>query len=274
MGSANQSSDRASLLQRFRALPKDSAPKTLFISLAVCFVCSLVVSGAAIWLRPLHREHLEREQRALLLEMLERQPGLSELLGGIDASAIETRIVNLDTGEEATDVDAASYDERAAVSDPARSMPIPKARDFAGIERRARWARVYLVRHEGRIRSVILPIYGRGYGGLIYGFLALEGDANTIAGISFYEHAETPGIGDEITELEWRERWRGKHVRNTEGTVRIRVVDEEAAKTAEDPLHRVDAIGGATRSSQGVGNIVRFWMGDDGFGPYLRSLKP
>jgi len=271
---SRQHHDRASLLQRFRALPKDSAPKTLLVSLAVCLVCSLVVSAAAIWLRPLHREHLKREQRAHVLEMLEQQPGLSKLLGGIDPSAIETRIVNLDRGEEDTDIDAATYDPRAAARDPARSTTIPKERDFAGIERRARWARVYVIRHEGRIRSLILPIFGRGYGGLIHGYLALEGDANTIAGISFYEHTETPGIGDEITHGAWRERWHGKRVRNAEGKVRIRVVDEEAAKTDEDPLHRVDAIGGATRSSQGVGNMVRFWMGDDGFGPYLRSLQP
>lgn len=274
MGNANSSAGRTSWLRRFRALPKDSTPKTLLVSLAVCLVCSFVVSAAAIWLRPLHRAHLEREQRALILEMLERQPGLSERLGGIDASDIETRIVNLDTGKEAHDVDAATYDVRAAAIDPARSTPIPKARDFARIERRARWSRVYVIRHEGRIRSVILPIYGRGYGGLIYGYLALEGDLNTIAGVSFYEHAESPGIGDEITALEWRERWRGKRVRGTDGNVRIRVVDEETARADDDEAHRVDAIGGATRSSQGVGNMVRFWMGDDGFGPYLRSLKP
>jgi Na+-transporting NADH:ubiquinone oxidoreductase subunit C len=262
-----------SWLQRFRALPKDSAPKTLLFSLALCLACSLVVSAAAIWLRPMHRKHQERGQRGILLEMLQQQPGLSELLGGIDASAIETRIVNLDTGEESTEVDPADYDERAAATDPARSTPIPKDRDFAGVGRRARWARVYVIRHEGQLRSLILPIYGRGYGGLIHGYLALEGDANTIAGISFHEHAETPGIGDQITEPEWRERWRGKQVRGGDGAVQIRVVDTKAPAAAGDALHRVDAIGGATRSSQGVGNMVRFWLGDDGFGPYLRSIK-
>jgi len=208
-----------------------------------------------------------------MLEMLLRQPGLAELLGGIDSRNIETRIVDLTTGEEVTDVDPATYDPRAAAKDPRRSTAVPKARDLAGIGRRVRWAPVYVVRHEGRVRSLVLPVHGKGYGGMIYGYLALEGDANTIAGLSFYEHAETPGIGGEIDEAGWRDLWRGKRLRDDGGRVRIRVVDEDAPDTG-DRAHRVDAIGGATRTSEGVERMIRFWLGDDGFGPYLRRFGP
>ena len=52
-------------LRRFRALDKESVPKTLIISLGVCFACSLVVSGAAVFLAPLHRANIAQEQRHL-----------------------------------------------------------------------------------------------------------------------------------------------------------------------------------------------------------------
>jgi Na+-transporting NADH:ubiquinone oxidoreductase subunit C len=247
---------RASWWRRLLAAPRDSVPKTLLVSFAVCLACSLVVSGAAIWLRPISRQHAERERKSRILEMLANQPGLSELLGDVGADALEAHLIDLATGEEVAGVDPATFDPRAAEK-----------------ERRARWAAVYLVRHEGRVRSILLPIHGRGYGGMIYGYLALEGDANTVAGISFYAHSETPGIGDEITDAAWRSRWRGKRIRDEAGELRLRMASEDEPD-AGDGVHRVDAIGGATRSSQGVGNMVRFWMGEDGFGPYLRRFRP
>ena len=251
----------------------ESAAKTLLVSLAVCLVCSFVVSAAAVWLRPLQRANLERRKTAEILDMLRAQPGLSELLGGIDAAAVETRMVDLERGVEVADVDPATYDLRAASVDPAQSVALPADRDPARIGRRPRLAPVHLVRHEGRLRAIILPIYGRGYGGMIHGYLALEGDANTVSGVSFYEHAETPGIGAAITGPTWRGRWSGKRLRDAEGALRIRVVDAKTPEAAGDALHRVDAISGATRSSQGVGHMVRFWTGPDGFGPYLEGLR-
>ena len=252
---------------------RESAPRVLGVTVAICLVCSLVVSFAALHLTPLHRENVAREQRRHMREILESQPGLAALLRGGEKVALETRLVELASGHVLRNADAAGFDQRAAARDPLQSVAIPAERDVAGIRRRARRAAVYEVRHGGRLEMLILPIHGRGYGGLMYGYLALAGDANTILGITFYEHEETPGIGGDIEEADWRDLWRGKRVRDAEGRVQIRVIEEDVP-SALDPRYRVDAIGGATRTSQGVANMVRFWMGDDGFGPYLRRVVP
>jgi Na+-transporting NADH:ubiquinone oxidoreductase subunit C len=151
-------------------------------------------------------------------------------------------------------------------------VAIPSDRDHARLGRRERHAPAYLVRSPERLEIVVLPIRGRGYQSVIFGYLALDGDANTVVGITFYEHGETPGVGSEIETEAWREGWTGKHVADEAGVVRIRVVDPEA-RPEGDPRFLVDGIAGATRSSQGVGNMVRFWVGDDAFGPYLRRLR-
>ena len=250
-----------------------SAPRVLLTSVAICLVCSLVVSLAALYLAPLHRENVAREQRRHMLEILESHPGLAALLRGGETVELETRLVELSSGHVLRDADGAGFDQGAAAKDPVQSVALPSERDMAGIGRRAKRALVYEVRHGWRLAMLILPIHGQGYGGLMYGYLALGADANTILGITFYKHEETPGIGGDIEEADWRDLWRGKRLRDEEGRVAIRVIEEDVPSSL-DPLYRVDAIGGATRTSQGVANMVRFWMGDDGFGPYLRRAVP
>lgn len=250
---------------------RESAGRTLAFTLAVCLVCSSFVSAAAVLLRPYRQEQSRREQQAQIRAILERQPGIAELLGG-GGAGLTAYVIDLATGEVAPGLDPQTYDARAAARDPEASVPIPPERDLAGLERRERCATVYLVRREGALAVVVLPIRGRGYASVIHGYLALAGDANRVLGITFYEHGETPGVGTEIESEDWRGLWVGKRLRDESGEVRIRVVDPDAPPEGDAPF-RVDGIGGATRSSQGVGNMVRFWVGEDGFGPYLRRLR-
>ncbi len=118
----------------------------------------------------------------------------------------------------------------------------------------------------------MLPVYGQGYLSTIRGYLALAGDTNTVRGIRFFEHEETPGLGSEIESEAWRSAWRGKRLRDEQGEIRIRVV-REAQSGALPAEHRIQGISGATRTSDGVSNLVRFWVGPDGFGPYLERIR-
>ncbi|NQV54738.1 MAG: FMN-binding protein [Rhodospirillales bacterium] len=102
------------------------------------------------------------------------------------------------------------YDQRKAASDPNQRIAIPKELDIAGLGTRASFAVIYLVNQAGKTRQVILPMRGRGYGSMIYGYLGLGEDMNTVAGLTFYEHRETPGLGALIDSSAWKNQWRGK----------------------------------------------------------------
>lgn len=251
--------------QRFRDAPLDSPVKTLAVAAGVCLACSLLVSTAAVMLRPRVLQNQRAERNAYIIEILKGVPGLAEAVGGLDVRNLEARVVELESGEYDEAMDPATYDPRKAAADAELSVTLPRERDLAGIGQRARWASVYIVRESGRPRLFILPVYGQGFVSTLHGYLALDGDGNTIRALSFYEHGETPGLGAEIEAPAWQARWQGKKVRDPGGTLRVQV----AAGSAQTE-YEVDGISGATYTGNGVTNLLRFWLGPDGFGPFLR----
>jgi Na+-transporting NADH:ubiquinone oxidoreductase subunit C len=98
--------------------------------------------------------------------------------------------------------------------------------------------------------------------------LALEADLTTVAALTILEQGETAGLGARIEEPEWQAQWQGKQVANEEGETVIAVVRGKAANAYE-----VDGISGASRTGNGVTNMLRYWLGDHGFGPFLERLK-
>ena len=103
-----------------------------------------------------------------------------------------------------------------------------------------------------------------------HGSLAVEENGNDIFGLQFYEHAETPGLGAEVDNPRWKSLWSGKKLHDTDGALQITVAKSVPAAGAE---HHIDALAGATLTSVGVDNLVRFWMGEQGFAPLLAKLK-
>src|SRR5690606_25506500 len=145
--------------------------------------------------------------------------------------------------------------------------------DLARVGRRARRQRIYLLRDAGQLSRVILPIHGYGLWSTMHGFVAVRPDGNTVADITFYDHGETPGLGDFVTKPAWQRAWRGKRLFDPSGALQIEVVPRRVP--AGDPLadHHVDGVSGATLTARGVTNTLRYWMGEHGYGPYLRSLQ-
>ena len=264
---------RGGWLRRLGEMPNDRPAKILIVVGAVAFVCSLLVSSTAQLLEPLQAANREREREQHLREILARVPGMEELIGGPVAAKLTERVIELDTGEEVSTIDAAGFDQRSAALDPQRSIELPAERDIAGIGRRSKYATVYRVERDGELELLILPVHGSGYISTLYGYVVLAGDANTLLDVSFYEHSETPGVGSQVTDARWRAQWRGKRVRDPDGRLRIRVAREPVHPSSSEAVYAVNGITGATRTSQGVSNLLRFWLGDDGFGPYLRNLR-
>jgi Na+-transporting NADH:ubiquinone oxidoreductase subunit C len=229
----------------FLALPNDNSAKTFGMALLVALVCSLVVSIMAATLKPL-------QDANRLADSVARMLGMLEILG---EGVPDTRLVDLATG---------AY----AGSDPGTSTLLPAYRDRAGLGSREDVATVFELRVDGALKLVILPVRGTGYQSTLKGYLALTADLNTVAGLTFYEQDETPGMGARIEEDAWLTLWPGKQVADNEAVIRIEVV-----KGAGAGVHEVDGISGATRTGSGVTNLLRFWLGPDGYGPYLERLK-
>lgn len=260
------------MIGKILALPNDDTRKILFVAFSLCLACSLVVSTAAVYLRPLQEANKALDRKKNILDVA----GL--LTSGIDieqsfAAQIESRVIDLDTGEFRFDVDPENYNQRAAARDPELSDPIPKADDFASIGRRARYAPVYIVREGADLAQLILPIHGYGLWSTMYGFLALESDLQTVAGIKFYDHAETPGLGGEIDNPIWQAKWIGKQIYDESGMQRLRVIKGPVDSSAADTKYQVDGISGATLTGNGVTNMLEFWLGENGFGEFLIRIQ-
>lgn len=255
------------------ARPAETPGRTFAVAAAVCVVCSLAVSTTAVLLRPLREAHLARERNASILAVLSTIPGLRAAVGSIDAADLEARVIDLETGATVPDVDPADWDPLAAAADPQASVSLPSRRDLAGLGRRERWATVYALRDDESegdgLRLVLLPVRGSGFQSMLYGYLALDADLDTVLGLSFYEHGETPGLGSLITDPAWLLQWHGKRARDDAGALQLGVAMGPAEPG--DP-HQVDGLSGATWTGDGVTNLLRFWLGDDGYGPFLERL--
>ena len=253
----------------------ESPIRTLMVVFMVALVCSILVSVSAIGLRPiqLQNELIERYRNIVLLTGLaEEGQALSDadILSVVEQ--LDVRVVNLDTGAFEPDLDPDDVNARSAVNDPARSTEIATEEDLARLGRRAIHEVVYLVRVEDRIERVILPIHGQGMWSTLYGYLALESDLKTIAAVTFYEHTETAGLGDQIVDASWQAKWQGREMFGSGGDVQFRVATGLVDPDSRAARHEVDAISGATVTTNAVTSLIRYWFGPSGYGPFLDNL--
>ena len=268
----------------------ESTGRTLLVAITLCVVSSIFVSYAAVALKPaqIANKMLDRNKNILAAA------GMMKLSDDVSAQKvtemfkkhIEVKVVDLKTGdyltkanatqpwEKAYAEDPASYDQRKAAKLPKESEVLPAAIDIAGIKRQAKYATVYLVKDdEGKVQSIVLPVHGYGLWSTLYGFLALKTDLTTVVGLGFYEEGETPGLGGEVENPKWKALWPGKKVFNDKGEVDIRLIKGNVDPNSPDAAHEVDGLAGATLTSRGVTHLVNYWLGENGFGPYLAKLK-
>ena len=250
----------------------DSIKKTIIVTVLLCIVCSVIVSAAAVLLRPAQVANKSLDFKRNILSAA----GLLEAGKNVDAifsERVVTRVVDLKTGKFTDAVDPASYDQRRASKDPSLSTNLSADEDIAKISRRADYSVVYLIQDENeQLQKIILPVKGYGLWSTLYGFLALEADANTVVGLVFYEHAETPGLGGEVDNPVWKAKWVGKEVYD-EGDVAISIIKGSVDPSSSNAVHQVDGLSGATLTSRGVHNLLHFWLGDNGYKPFMTNLK-
>jgi len=243
---------------------------------AVCVVCSIFVAGSAVALK--ERQDInavvDKQKQVLKVAGLLKE---DETISNAEvAKRFETnlvpRVVNLETGEYAADVDAAGFDQDKAAKDPATSEAAP-AGNPAKVQRVPKQALIYqLVGPDKAIKALIIPVEGKGLWSTLKGFIALDTDTTTVQGLTFYSHKETPGLGGEVDNPKWKALWPGRKVFDDQWNAKLTVVKGQAGPPADDPF-RVDGLAGATLTSRGVTHLVQFWLGADAFGPYLKRFR-
>jgi Na+-transporting NADH:ubiquinone oxidoreductase subunit C len=251
-----------------------SVAYTLRFAAIVAAVASTVVATTAVGLSSRQEANRLLDQRRKVLEAA----GLSAPGERLSRAAVTRRfeeniratVVELRTGEVADDLDAASFDQRKATRDPERSRSAPD--NDAGVSRVPDHVRVYHVVRADEIDALVLPFEGVGLWSTIYGFVALSADLSTVRGITFYEHAETAGLGALINEPDWRRLWEGRRVFDEQWEPRLRVIKGRAGPPEESP-YEVDGLAGATLTGNGVTAALHFWLGDAGLGPYLDRYR-
>ncbi len=251
---------------------RHSAVYTILFAGAVCVVCAVLVSSSAVSLNERQQLNalLDKQKNVLYAAGLaapDEPLGREEILKRFEN--VRAIVIDLATGEE-TNIDPTTFDQAKAAADPASSREAPANR--AAIQRVPHRALVYHVMENGEAVMCVIPIEGYGLWSTLYGFLAVGPDGNTIRGLTFYQHGETPGLGGEVDNPRWKALWPGRMVYDDAGNPAIRVIKGVAGSPQEAP-HQVDGLTGATITGNGVSTMLQFWLGDAGFRKYLRRFR-
>jgi Na+-transporting NADH:ubiquinone oxidoreductase subunit C len=274
-------------------MARESTRHTFQVALLLCLVCSFVVSLAAVSLRERQQQNREaaRNRNVLMAAFpgelsdeasfteFYKQRGVAGLEEFFDRF-VDLHAINLNSGETVAEFDAAAYDQVLAARDPQKSSELDlrsqRRRDVAGIKSREDVGCVYLVRGSesgSGYETIVLPIRGYGLWSTLKGFVAIDavslsdGPASArVRGLTYYQHKETPGLGGEVDNPGWKAKWPGKRIFDSKWNVKLKVSKSPRG------AHDVDALTGATITSNAVSNMLAFWLGPDGYGPFLKKL--
>jgi Na+-transporting NADH:ubiquinone oxidoreductase subunit C len=266
----------------------ESNKQTLIVATCLCLVCSVMVSTAAVVLRPAQQ----------IQKLLDIQKNILKVAGIYDKTlkvdsqfkVVEPVLIELagkrpritDPSEEG--INLKTYDPRKAAKKEHDSVEVNPPGSLPQIARREIYTIAYEIRKEdGNLDQVILPIYGKGLWSTLYGFIAVDADGQTIRGITFYEHGETPGLGGEVDNPVWKAVWTGKSAFAASDiaaasfdhlpTPTVKVAKGEVTANTPQAEFKVDGLSGATITSNGVTSFVRYWLGPDAFGSYLQQIR-
>ena len=252
------------------------ALNTLTVAFVLCLVCSVLVSSIAVGLKPIQERNklLDRNKNILSAAGLyDRRKHTNDDVQAL-FEQFSVHIVNLNEGRFSTTqelqtsgIDLQTYEERRGARNPDISKSL-RGNDPAGILRRAHYATVYILEEAGSIELLVLPVRGAGLWGPMNGFLVLEGDLNTIRGLAFYDHKETPGLGAKVDDQQWKDQWPGKSAFDDQGDIAVEVVKGRA-----DADNEIDGLSGATLTTRGVDQMIKFWLGERGFAKFLDKLQ-
>ena len=249
---------------------KDSALNIAFIGIGLCLLCSAIISLIAIQLRSVQNENVVKDMQKKIVS----SAGLELEYGSVENAMmnIKTIVVDLDQGK-IVDINPNSYELSKELREEGKYKFLSAENDIASIKKREKYSKVYIEYKDDKINTLILPVRGYGLWGILYGYLAIKSDFNTVAGLEFYEHKETPGLGAEIDNPKWKALWKGKKIYQENGEVSLKVIKGNVLASSDNINYEVDGLSGATLTCNGVTNLIAYWMGSDGFLNFINNLR-
>lgn len=259
-------------------MSNESTRKTVQTALGVCLVCSILVSTTAVSLKRKQKQNQEIDMMKNIL-----------MVGNLDytkSSIVETfrknihpEWIDLETGKTVSkdslrnQIVSEICNIKEMIKNEKNTIPITPEEDIANIRKKLRFITIYQIVQNQTIQKYILPVYGKGLWSTLYGFIALDKDLKTIRGLTFYDHGETPGLGGEVDNPRWKSLWVGKQAYDEEGQLRIEVIKGKVDSEKDQAKYEVDGLTGSTLTTRGVNHLVRFWLGNNGYAPYLDRLR-
>jgi len=235
---------------------KDSNKATFLFSSVMVIVIAIMLSVAAIALGP----YQARNTRIEKMENILSSVGINSTSEDAEKnfSKYITSQVVLDSKGEPVNGGAAAFD-----------IDLKKELDKAKTgDQDKELFPLFVCKKEDKT-FYIIPVRGKGLWGPIWGFIALEEDMNTVNGVSLGHKSETPGLGAEIETRRFQEKFQGKKILDDEGNfVSVKVVKGSASSTNK---HGVDAISGATITSDGVSEMLQRTLSN--YIPYFKKIS-
>lgn len=235
---------------------KETKLRIFFVSLVVALFFSFLVSLSVYLLKEKQDSNIQQDR-------------LKHILSLVGDRELQMNIVMVDikTGKyEHINSDSVFFKNFKVLSTGENAIKIPKKDDIIGIGSHPSKMPAYIFSKDGKLKKIVLFVYGNGLWSTMYGFIGLSEDLNTIEGITFFDQKETPGLGGEVDNPNWKKQWRGKKLFDNEGNFKFTVskgIDQFS----------VDGLSGATMTTKGVNNIIRYWFGPNGYGKFLENIK-
>lgn len=225
-------------------MSKNSTVYTFFFAFIVCMVCGILLSFVATSLRSLQQENIKMDKQKNILKVV----GLwnEEMLPSEVETVFEENVKIIYLDEEGYQVEEQT--EKI----------------------------IYECRREGKVMGYCYPVIGKGLWSTLYGYFAIEPDAKTVKGITFYKHGETPGLGGEIEKSWFQNNFVGKKIWSDKKKVLrcVQVVKgkaEDIYTDAEECLFYVDGISGATMTCNGVNELLDRELRK--YEPFLKKVR-
>ncbi|MCK5579736.1 MAG: NADH:ubiquinone reductase (Na(+)-transporting) subunit C [Candidatus Omnitrophica bacterium] len=223
---------------------KSSNRYTFMFALIVCVVCSFSLAAVSEGLR-------EKKELNEVLDIKKNILKAVALKDPVDPKAKPQEVLKIYTDK----IEEIVIDTKGQIVKGKKPEDIKEGRDLMPL---------YIYKEDGNVLAYCFPIEGKGLWSTLYGYFALEPDATTVRGMTFYKHGETPGLGAEI-EKEWfLKNFKGKQIWDlSKGTLTpVVIVKGKVADTVpeEQRFYHVDGISGATMTCKGVNAILKHWI--------------
>ena len=249
---------------------KDRALNIAFVVIGLCILFCAIIYIISIQLRSVQNENVVKDMQKKIVS----SAGLELEYGSVENAMmnIKTIVVDLDQGK-IVDINPNSYELSKELREEGKYKFLSAENDIASIKKREKYSKVFIEYKDDKINTLILPVRGYGLWGILYGYLAIKSDFNTVAGLEFYEHKETPGLGAEIDNPKWKALWKGKKIYQENGEVSLKVIKGNVLASSDNINYEVDGLSGATLTCNGVTNLIAYWMGSDGFLNFINNLR-